>query len=85
MVLFMGKQIGNDLAKCIGILALYRLSAYVQLLNEMNDIGMIKAPISSSGIDLVALGNMLKEGVVSVTKAGQEFFEKLYYGENDEE
>jgi len=72
-------------AKCIGILALFRLGAFVQLLIEMNDIGMIKAPISSSGIDLVTLRNMLKEGVVSVTKAGQEFFEKLYYGDRDEE
>lgn len=72
-------------AKCVGILALYRLGAFVQLLVEMNDIGMIKAPISSSGIDLVALGNMLKEGLVSVTKAGQDFFEKLYYGETDED
>ena len=69
----------------MGILALYRLGAFVQLLVEMNDIGMIKAPISSSGIDLVALGNMLKEGLVSVTKAGQDFFEKLYYGETDED
>ena len=71
--------------KCVGILALYRLGAFVQLLIEMNDIGMIKAPISSAGVDLIALGNMLKEGLVSVTKAGQDFFTKLYYeGVEDE-
>jgi len=70
--------------KCVGILALYRLGAFVQLLTEMNDIGMIKAPISSSGIDLIALGNMLKEGVVTVTKTGQDFFAKLLYGESDD-
>ncbi|TFG96924.1 hypothetical protein E4H12_09925 [Candidatus Thorarchaeota archaeon] len=71
-------------AKCVGILALYRLGAFVQLLAEMNDIGMINAPISSGGINILAIGNMLKEGVVSVTKAGQDFFEKLYHNDRSE-
>ena len=65
-------------SKCIGILALYRLGAFIQLLREMNDLGMIKLPISDGGIDLVALTNMLKDGFISVTKAGQAFFDKLY-------
>ena len=65
-------------SKCIGILALYRLGAFVQLLREMNDLGMIKVPISDAGIDLVALTSMLKDGFISVTKAGQDFFEKIY-------
>ncbi|MCK5264722.1 MAG: hypothetical protein KAR03_03870, partial [Candidatus Thorarchaeota archaeon] len=64
--------------KCVGLLALYRIGAYMQLLKELNDIGMIKAPISDAGIDLVAIGNMLRDGFVSVTKAGQDFFSKLY-------
>jgi len=65
-------------SKCIGIIALYRLGAFVQLLREMNDLGIIKVPISDTGIDLVALTNMLKDGFISVTKAGQAFFDKLY-------
>jgi len=71
--------------RCVGILALYRLGAFIQLLGEMNDIGMINAPISSAGINIIAVGNMLKEGVVSVTKAGQDFFDKLYRSEKSEE
>ena len=71
--------------KCVGILALYRLGAFIQLLAEMNDIGLINAPISSKGIDIVAIGNMLKQGVVSVTKAGQDFFDKLYRSDKSEE
>ena len=65
-------------AQCIGILALYRLGSFVQLLREMNELGIIKIPISDAGIDLVAITNMLKDGFISVTKAGQDFFNKLY-------
>ncbi|MGY5859669.1 MAG: hypothetical protein RTU63_09885 [Candidatus Thorarchaeota archaeon] len=72
-------------SKCIGILALYRLGAFIQLLREMNDLGMIKVPISDAGIDLVALTNMLKDGFISVTKAGQAFFDKLYASDSSEE
>ena len=72
-------------SKCIGIFALHRLGAFWQLLNEMNDIGMIKAPISESGIDIVAISNLLKDGFISVTKAGQEFFNNLYTRDSSEE
>ncbi len=71
--------------RCVGVLALYRLGAYMQLLGEMNDIGMIKAPISTTGIDLVAIGNMLRDGFVSLTQAGKAFFDRLYTGESSEE
>ncbi|MHA1862894.1 MAG: hypothetical protein ACTSWA_03920 [Candidatus Thorarchaeota archaeon] len=64
--------------KCVGLLALYKIGAYMQLLKEMSDIGIIKAPISDTGIDLVAIGDMLRDGFVSVTKAGQDFFSKFY-------
>ena len=57
----------------------------MQLLKEMSDIGLIKAPISDTGIDLVAISNMLRYGFVSVTKAGQEFFSKLYTRDVKEE
>ena len=62
-----------------------RLGAYIQLLREMNDLGLIKLPISDAGIDFVALTNMFKEGIISVTKAGQRFFEKIYTGEDTED
>ena len=72
-------------SKCIGILALYRLGAFIQLLREMNDLGIIKVPISEDGIDLFALTNMLKDGFISVTKAGQEFFDKFYTKDDSED
>jgi len=63
--------------KCVGILALHRLGAFIQLLGEMNDIGMLKAPIGSAGVNIAAIGNLLRDGIVSVTKAGREFFAGL--------
>jgi hypothetical protein len=72
-------------SKCIGILALYRLNAFIQLLREMNDLGMIKVPISDAGIDLVAITNLLKDGFISVTKTGQAFFGKLYRKDSSKE
>ncbi|MFW9960368.1 MAG: hypothetical protein ACFFDV_05085 [Candidatus Thorarchaeota archaeon] len=73
-------------AKCVGLFALYRLNAFIQLLGEMNDIGMLKAPITSAGLNLANIGNLLKEGIVSVTKAGREFFSGFYtIDQNDEE
>ncbi len=63
--------------KCVGILALHRLGAFIQLLGEMNDIGMLKAPIGSTGVNLTSIGNLLRDGIVSVTKAGREFFAGL--------
>jgi hypothetical protein len=65
-------------AKCVGLLALYRINAFIQLLGEMNDIGILKAPISSTGLNLASIGNLLRDGIVSVTKAGREFFAGMY-------
>ena len=65
-------------AKCVGLLALYRLGAFIQLLGEMNDIGMVNAPISSKGVNVANIGALLRDGLVSVTKAGKAFFEGLY-------
>ncbi len=72
-------------AKCVGLFALYRLSAFIQLLGEMNDIGMLKAPITSAGLNLAAISNLLKEGIVSVTKAGREFFSGFYTTDQSDE
>ncbi len=71
--------------KCVGFLVLYKIEAFIQLLKEMNDIGIIKAPISDTGIDFVSIGNMLRDGFVSVTKSGQDFFSKLYTRDLKEE
>lgn len=60
---------------CVGFLALYRLGAYLQLLSEMNDIGMVKIPISLSSINVATLGKMLQDGFVSLTKAGKKLLE----------
>ncbi|TFG30535.1 hypothetical protein EU528_08135 [Candidatus Thorarchaeota archaeon] len=72
-------------SRCIGIFALHRLGAFLQLIREMNDIGMIKAPISDGGIDIMAITNMLKDGFISVTKAGQAFFDRLYTSKSSED
>jgi hypothetical protein len=64
--------------KCVGLFALHKLSAFIQLLGEMNDIGILKAPITSSGLNLASIGNILKEGVISVTNVGLEFFSGVY-------
>ena len=63
--------------KCVGLLALYRLGAFIQLLGEMNDIGLVNAP-SMKGINIANLGALLKDGFVSVTKAGKVFFDGFY-------
>lgn len=67
------------LSKCVGILALYRLGAYLQLLGEMRDIGMIRmsSPVHEGGIDLAAIGAMLRDGFISLTKAGGEILRGL--------
>lgn len=60
-------------SNCVGLLALYRLGAFLQLLGEMNDIGMVKMPsglLTSGGIDLGAIGALLRDGFVTLTKAG---------------
>ncbi|TFF91912.1 hypothetical protein EU545_02555 [Candidatus Thorarchaeota archaeon] len=66
------------LAKCVGILALYRLGAYLQLLGEMRDLGMLRMAIESDvGIDLSTIGTMLRDGFISLTKTGGEILKGL--------
>jgi hypothetical protein len=72
-------------SKCVGLFAIYRLGAFIQLLGELNDIGMLKAPVMSAGVNLTMIGNLLKEGIVSVTKAGHDFFASFYKSETNEE
>ena len=64
--------------KCVGLLALHRLGAFIQLLGEMNDIGLVNAPTSTTGINIANLGALLKDGFVSVTKVGKAFFDGFY-------
>jgi len=71
-------------SKCVGLLALYRLGAYLQLLSEMNDIGMVKIPISLSSINVATIGKMLQDGFVSLTKAGQKLLEGSKASEEEE-
>jgi len=68
-------------SNCVGILALYRLGAFLQLLGEMNDIGMVKMPpklLTSGGIDLGAIGSILRDGFVTLTKAGAAILDGFY-------
>ncbi len=73
-------------SNCVGLLALYRLGAFIQLLGEMNDIGMVKipTPLSSGGLNLAAIGAMLQEGFVSLTKAGSALLNG-FYSDDDED
>jgi len=65
-------------AKCVGILGLFKLGAFIALLNEMNEVGLVNMPTPMrAGLDLVAIGNMLKDGFISLTKAGSRFFEGM--------
>ena len=68
------------LSNCVGLLALYRLGAFIQLLGEMNDIGLVKvpAPLTSGGINLAAIGTMLHDGFVSLNKAGAALLDGCY-------
>ncbi|MFX1369181.1 MAG: hypothetical protein ACFFAY_11320 [Promethearchaeota archaeon] len=62
-------------AKCVGIWGLFRLGAFIALLNEMNDVGLVNMPTPiRAGLNLAAIGEMLKEGFISITKAGSSFF-----------
>ncbi|MFW9963754.1 MAG: hypothetical protein ACFFCX_09335 [Candidatus Sifarchaeia archaeon] len=69
---------------CVGFLALYRLGAYLQLLGEMNDIGMVRIPISLSSINVATIGKMLQDGFVSLTKAGKKLLEGSHSSNEDE-
>ena len=67
------------LANCVGILALYRLGAFLQLLGEMSDIGLVKvpAPLTAGGININAVLAMLRDGFIQVTKAGSDILKGL--------
>jgi hypothetical protein len=67
-------------SNCIGILALYRLGVFFQLLGEMNDIGMVNVPfpLSTEGVNFAAIGAMLRDGFVSLTKAGATLLDGFY-------
>ena len=65
-------------SKCVGLLALYRLGAYLQLLGEMNDIGMVQTPVSLSSINIATIGKMLQDGFVSLTKAGRKLLKGFH-------
>ncbi|MHA3964783.1 MAG: hypothetical protein AM325_014730 [Candidatus Thorarchaeota archaeon SMTZ1-45] len=69
---------------CVGFLALYRLGAYLQLLGEMNDIGMVRIPISLSSINVATIGKMLQDGFVSLTNAGKKLLEGFHSSKEDE-
>jgi hypothetical protein len=69
---------------CVGILALYRLGAYIQLLGEMNDIGMVNFPVSLSSINIATIGKILQDGFVSLTKAGAKIFDGAHTSDSEE-
>ena len=69
---------------CVGILALYRLGAYLQLLGEMNDIGMVNFPVSLSSINIATIGKILQDGFVSLTKAGAKIFDGTHTSDSEE-
>jgi hypothetical protein len=70
-------------SNCVGLLALYRLGAYLQLLSEMNDIGMVRIPISLSSINVATIGKLLQDGFVSLTKAGKKLLEGTHSSDED--
>jgi hypothetical protein len=71
--------------RCVGILGILRLVAFVQLLNEMQDVGLVKMPTPLRvGLNLASLGEMLRDGFVSMTKAGKTFFGGMTSSDDDE-
>ncbi|MFW9799221.1 MAG: hypothetical protein ACFFD9_02195 [Candidatus Thorarchaeota archaeon] len=77
----MKRAFGN----CVGLLALHRLAAYIQLLNEMNNVGLVTMPTPlSAGLNIASVGTMLKDGFVSLTKAGKSLFSGLRESNEDE-
>lgn len=71
-------------SNCVGLLALYRLGAYLQLLGEMNDIGMVNFPVSLSSINIATFGKILQDGFVSLTKAGKKILDGVQPPDQDE-
>jgi hypothetical protein len=71
--------------KCVGILGILRMFAFVQLINEMKDVGLVSMPTPlRAGLNLVSLGEMLRDGFVSMTKAGKTFFDGMASDDEDE-
>ena len=65
-------------ARCIGIFALHRLPAFIKLLNEMSDVGIITVPpVLKQGLNIASIGSLLSDGVVSLTEKGRSFLEGL--------
>jgi hypothetical protein len=72
--------------RCVGLLQLYRLAAFIKLLIEMNDIGMINIPPSlREGLNLGTIGQILQDGFVKITKAGSSLFEGYREAAEDQE
>jgi hypothetical protein len=71
-------------SNCVGLLALYRLGAYLQLLGEMNDIGMVNFPVSLSSINITTFGKILQDGFVSLTKTGKKILDGVHPPDPDE-
>lgn len=68
--------IRTALAGCVGVYAIFRLGAFLQLLGEMNDVGMVSLPAAArSGISIQSMLDVLSKGFVSLTSAGKSFME----------
>ncbi len=66
------------LTKCVGIFALHRLGAYLQLLNEMQKVGLIRLPQPvSEGLNIATITQMLQKGVLTLTDIGQNLIKGL--------
>ncbi|MGQ4912471.1 MAG: hypothetical protein ACP6KW_09915 [Candidatus Thorarchaeota archaeon] len=74
------------LIRCVGILALYRLGAFLQLLGEMRDIGMVRtsAPLTGGGFNLNAILALLGDGLVNLTRAGDDILRGIIETGNHE-
>ncbi len=57
---------------CIGIFALHRLSTFISLMGEMDNVGMIRIPSAlRSGLNIANIGTLLSEGFASLTEGGK--------------
>lgn len=66
------------LTKCVGIFALHRLGAYLQLLNEMQKVGLIRLPQPiSEGLSIATITQMLQKGFLTLTDVGQSLVKGL--------
>lgn len=70
--------------RCVGILALYRLGAFIQLLSEMDQVGLIQLSTSLEKIGLGNLPALLRDGFVTVTNFGKTLFQGYQDAESDE-